>query len=229
MRLALTALAALPLVACASTDDVVVELAPDLISSLDGTLSLRATALSEGDRIGGDKIDITIAYKDRNGTDHAIEALTGNIDDAGVFEGELVGLDWEGSGTVTAVVHGDDGDVEGTATFAVLDRTPPTLTIEPPANSSVRVNSETTIVVHAADEIGISQVFFEAAFSNDQNNGNNRARSTVVASGSLATDLEFSLRTNDAQAGQSVTLYALGVDLSGNQVAAAPITVNITP
>lgn len=229
MRILLASLAFLPLVACATTDDVVVELAPDLLSSLDGTMSLRATALSEGDPHGGDKIDITVAYTDRNGTDHAIEPLTGSVNDAGVFEGELAGLDWEGSGVVTAVVHTDDGDVEGTATFAVLDRTPPTLTIEPPAGGQVRVNSETTITVHAADEIGISQVVFEAQFSNDQNNGNNRSRSSVVASGSLATDLKFSLRTNDTQAGQMVTLYALGSDLSGNQVAAMPVTISIIP
>ncbi len=231
MRLSLPSfvLSLLPLAACATTDDVVVELAPDLISSLDGTLSLRATALSGGDTIGGDKIDITIAYTDRNGTDHAIEALTGSIDDAGIFEGELTGLTWEGSGTITAVVHGDDGDVEGTATFAVLDRTPPTLSIAPPANSQVRAGSDVTVTVHAADEIGISQRFFETSFSNDPNNGNNRARSTVVASGSLSTDLQFQVRANDTQAGQTITLYALGIDLSGNQVAASPITINVVP
>ncbi len=86
-----------------------------------------------------------------------------------------------------------------------------------------------TVTVHAADEIGISQVFFETSFSNDPNNGNNRARSTVVASGSLSTDLAFQVRANDTQAGQTITLYALGIDLSGNQVAASPITINVVP
>lgn len=217
-------LACIPLTACASTDDVVVELAPDLISSLDGTMSLRVTALSDGDPYGGDSIDIAIAYTDRNGTDHAIEALKGSVNDAGVFEGDLAGFDWDGAGTVTATVHGDDGDKVGIATFAVLDRTPPVLSITPPANNQLRVNQDTTISVKVTDEIGVSQVFFEANYSRDNNN---RARSTVVASGSLDSTIEFDLRAQDTQVGETVTLYALGSDLSGNQAAAPSITLTV--
>ena len=91
-----------PLAACATTNDVAVELAPDLVSSIDGRLAVHVLALSDRDPVGGDKIEVSLDYKDRNGTAHVIEPLTGNIDDNGAFEGTFEGLKWDGSGTVTA-------------------------------------------------------------------------------------------------------------------------------
>lgn len=217
-----------PFAGCATTNDVAVELAPDLISSIDGTLSVHALALSDRDPVGGDKIDVTVEYTDRNGTAHPIDPLTGSIDDNGAFEGAFTGLKWDGTGTVTAVVHGGDGDVTGTATFAVLDRSPPVITITPP--TSIRVNQDATITVHVTDEIGISQVSFEANFSGNGGNGNgNRQRSTVVSAGLLDANLTFDIRAQDTQAGATLTLYALGSDLSGNQAAAKPVSITVTP
>jgi hypothetical protein len=218
-----------PLAACATTNDVAVELAPDLISSIDGTLMVRALALSDRDPVSGDKIDLTIDYTDRNGTDHPIAGISGSTDSNGAFEGTFSGLTWDGTGTVTAVIHGGDGDVTGTATFAVLDRTPPVLAINPPASNQIRVNQDTTVTVHITDEIGVSQVFFETAYSNNPNGNNNRDRATVVASGSLDATISFDVRANDTQVGATVTLYALGADLSGNQAAATPIMLTVVP
>lgn len=215
--------------ACATTDNVTVELAPNLISSIDGQAAFRVQAFAGGELIGGDPIDVAVEYVDRNGTSHAITALAGTIADDGSLEGEFSGLTWDGSGTVTAVVHGGSGDVTGSATFAVLDRTPPKLSIIGPASHSVRINDETTVMVHVEDEIGISQVFFEASFSNNPTGGNTRARGTVIASGSLASDVPFDLRAQDTQIGDTITLYALAADLSGNQAAAAPVTLTVVP
>lgn len=215
-----------PLAACATTNDVAIELAPDLVSSIDGRLAVHVLALSDRDPVGGDKIEVSLDYKDRNGTAHAIDPLTGSIDDNGAFEGTFEGLKWDGSGTVTALVHGGDGDVTGTATFAVLDRSPPVITITPPAQ--IRVNQDAQISVHVTDEIGISLVQFEASFSSGNGNGN-RQRSTVVSSGKLDATLTFNVQAQDTQAGATLTLYALGSDLSGNQAAATPVSVTVAP
>jgi hypothetical protein len=228
MKLSLACLAILaPLGACATTNDVAIELAPDLISSIDGRLAVHVLALSDRDPVADDKIDVTVDYTDRNGTAHAIDPLTGKMDANGAFEGTFEGLKWDGTGTVTATVHGGDGEVAGTATFAVLDRTPPVITITPP--SVFRINQDTTVTVHITDEIGISQVYFEAAFSGNGGNGNgNRQRSTVVSSGLLDANLSFDLRAQDTQVGATVTLYALGSDLSGNQAAAKPVSIVVS-
>lgn len=217
-----------PLAACATTNDVAVDLAPDLISSIDGRLGVHVLALSDRDPVGGDKIEVSVDYKDRNGTAHAIDPIAGSIDDNGAFEGTFEGLKWDGSGTVTATVHGGDGVVTGTATFAVLDRSPPVITITPPAQ--VRINQDATISVHITDEIGISSVQFEASFSGNGGNGNgNRQRSTVVSSGKLDATLQFDIRAQDTQVGATLTLYALGSDLSGNQAAAVPVSITVAP
>lgn len=228
MHYTLASLAILaPLVACTTTNEVSVELAPDLISSIDGKLGVRVFALSGSSPVGGDKVDVTVTYMDRNGTAHPIDALAGSTDDDGMFEGELSGLDWDGTGTVTATVHGGDGDVVGTAVFAVLDRTPPKLSITGPTSGQIRIDQETAIQVHISDEIGVSQVWFETTVSNNPNGNGNRDRSTVVASGSLDATITFDVRAQDTQVGATMTLYALGADLSGNQAAAKPITLTV--
>ncbi len=228
MRLTLLSLAILaPLTACATTNEVTVELAPDLISSIDGKLGVHVLALDQRSPVGGDKVDVTVEYTDRNGTAHPITALAGSIDDSGAFDGEFTGLTWDGTGTVTATVHGGDGDVTGTARFGVLDRTPPTLSIMGPGGGQVRINQDTTIQVHVSDEIGVSQVWFESTVSNNPNGNGNRDRSTVVASGSLDAMISFTVRPQDTQVGATMTLYALAADLSGNQAAAKPITLTV--
>jgi hypothetical protein len=215
-------LALVPLVACDTTNDVVVELAPDTISSLSGTANVRATALSGDETMSGQSVTLSVAYTDRNGTAHTIADITGKTNDAGVFETQLTGLTWDGTGTVTATVKDGGKSVDGIATFAVLDRTPPAVTIEPPPNNQVSKAGATRVTVHVTDEIGISAVSFAS------NNGLARARS-AFASGTTDTMVDFDLNLNDSNVGQTLTLYALGADLSGNQGAAAPIMVTVIP
>lgn len=211
----------LPLAACTDTNGVVVELAPDVISSIDGTLSVHTTVLADRDPVSGQAIDITVDYTDRNGTPHTIAPVSGKSDKNGAFDATLTGLTWDGTGTVKASVGA--GKYEASATFAVLDRTPPKATILPPANNTVRVNTDATIQVHVTDEIGISQVWFEwnGQFARD--------RSSVVASGAADATLSFDVPVPDfAQVGSTLTFYALVADLSGNEAAAQPVTVTVT-
>jgi len=212
----------LSLTACsADTDSVVIELAPDVVSSIDGTLGVRATAFADRAPASGETISITVAYTDRNGTSHDILPIEGETNDNGVFEGTVTGLTWDGIGTITATLP--DAAIEAKATFSVLDRTPPTVTITPPANNQVRVGADVRITVHAKDEIGISQVYFEAG---DGNFGRDRA--TLIASGSIDAIAGFDFKVPDAQpVGSMITLHALAADLSGNLGAAAPITVTV--
>ena len=224
MQLRLTTLAVLA--ACApDTNDVSVRLAPEVISSIDGTLSVTALVLADRQPAESETVDITVAYTDRNGTPRTIAPATGTTDAKGTFEATLTGLMWDGTGTVTAAVAGGP---TGTATFAVLDRTPPKVTIIPPPASTVRANNDITVEVKITDEIGVSQVDFEWAGQFGIQFG--RERSSVVASGSTDATLKFDIAIPDfAQVGATLTLYALGADLSGNQGAAQPVTVTVVP
>jgi hypothetical protein len=214
-------LAASLLVACTpETNDVSVRLAPEVISSLDGTLTVQALVLADREPAEAESVDVTVAYTDRNGTTHDITPATGTTDPKGMFEATLTGLDWDGVGVVTATVAG--GGPTGTATFAVLDRTPPKVTIAPPAANTIKAGQDTTITVHITDEIGVSSVFFE------WNTQFGRDRSSIVASGSTDATLKFDFQVPD-QVGSMITLYALGEDLSGNQAAAEPVTVTVVP
>ena len=225
MRLPLVAFVALT--ACAaSTNDIVIELAPEVVSSIDGTISVHAIAFADNETASGEKISLAVDYTDRNGTPHVIAPIEGKTDSKGAFDATFTGLEWDGTGTVTATIG---KDVVSTATFAVLDRTPPKLEITPPAASSIRRGADIKVAVHVTDEIGISEVFFESA-GNGQNGGGNRDRSTLIASGSPDTTVSFDLTVSDTLAvGSTFTVYALASDLSGNQQAATPITLTVAP
>lgn len=212
------ALLAVPLAACASDpNDVMVQLAPEVISSLDGTLQVHAILLGDNEPLPDKPMDVTLAYTDRNGMAHAITPASGKTDKAGAFDASFQGLMWDGSGTVTAT----SGSLTGTATFAVLDRTPPKVTITPP--TSVPRNTDITISVHVTDEIGVSQVFFDT--SRTFNGNFNRDRATITTGAGDVT-VQFDMAVPDAP-GTMITLYALGQDMSGNQAAAAPVTVTV--
>lgn len=200
-----------------------VQLSPEVISSIDGNLGVHAIVLGDRDPLPGTNVDIAVVYTDRNGMTHAINPVSGKTDKTGAFDATLSGLIWDGSGTVTATV----GTHTGSATFAVLDRTPPKLTITPPAQA--RVGTDTTVSVHITDEIGVSRVYFEPAAFGQFNNQFNRDRSTIVASGSTDATVQFDWAVPQAPAGTMITLYALGEDLSGNQAAAMPVTVTLVP
>jgi hypothetical protein len=218
-------LALTPLVACANDPNYVeVQLAPEVISSIDGTLAVHALVYHDSDLVSeGKAVAVTVDYTDRNGTAHAIQEVDVKTDKRGAIDATFQGLTWDGTGTVKATAATGVGE----ATFSVLDRTPPVLTITPPANSTIRVNQGASIQVHVTDEIGVSEVFFEASSGGGGGNGS-RQRSTVVASGSTDAMVSFDYQANDTQVGQTVTFYALASDLSSNQAAATPITVMIT-
>ena len=222
---------AAPLAACtAGTNDVVVQLAPQVVSSLDGTLGVHAIVLADRTPVPKEPVEVSIQYTDRNGTAHTIAPVDGMTDKAGAFDTTLTGLSWDGTGTVTvAVMDGTKPLMIGTepvaanATFAVLDRTPPKVTILPPPNNQVRINATTTIQVHATDEIGISQVQLET----DGNQA--RQRDALVATGAPDTTVGFDLQVGDtATVGSTITLYALAADMSGNEAAAVPVMVTVT-
>ena len=205
------------LVACTDPDTVTVELAPNVVSSIDGTLAVSATVTGDRQIMSGEDVSVTVAYTDRNGTMHEIAGIAGSTNDLGVFEGTVSGLMWDGIGTVTAAV----GSVEGKATFSVLDRTPPAVSIMAPA--TVKIGNSVKVTVHATDEIGISQLYFgsgDGQFARDR---------TTIVSGNADTTVSFDFQPQDVQAGQTVALHALAADLSGNLAAAAQVTIMVTP
>lgn len=204
--------------ACAtSPTEVVVQLAPDVVSSLDGSLAVRAVVLGDQTPIGGEPLELAVAYTDRDGAPHAIAPVSGKTDANGVFEATFQGLMWDGHGMVTAT----SAAIEGEATFAVLDRTPPKVSITAPPPTSVRRGGDLTVSVHATDEIGISQVFFGSTVRAN-------ARS-IVTSGASDVTVDFDFTVPDQPAGTMFQLFALAEDLSGNQGAAAPITLTVVP
>ena len=81
-------------------NDVLVSLAPDIVSSLNGTLSVRATVLADREPVAEEPVQLTFEYQDRGGTAHAIAPIDGTTDDKGVFETAVTGLTWDGTGTV---------------------------------------------------------------------------------------------------------------------------------
>jgi hypothetical protein len=214
-----------PLAACNSDpSDVEVTLAPEVISSIDGTLSLEATVYHDTDAKESKTVTVTVDYTDRNGNDQSanavIETPTGPTDKRGVFATRITGLRWDGAGTV----HVTSGDVTTDATFSVLDRSPPVVSITPP---TLTVNQDATVTVHVTDEIGVSQVSFETSATGGGNG--NRQRTTISNAGTTDADVDFDVGTNNLTAGDTVTIYAVAADLSGNEGVAQPITVTVAP
>jgi hypothetical protein len=224
MKLTLLSCAALaPVLACTPPpDDVLVQLAPEVISSIDGTLGVHAVVLGERTPMPSEQVQVSVTYTDRNGAAHMIAPIDGTTDKQGAFDATISGLTWDGTGTISVSVPAV-AMLSGSATFAVLDRTPPKVTITPPAAVLV-AGTDATIQVHVTDEIGVSQVFFETSVLNQQGN---RQRSSVVSSGATDATVSFDIAVPDTAAGTTLTLYALAADLSGNEGAAQPIMVHV--
>ena len=211
------------LVACAGDPNYIqVDLAPSVISSLDGTTTVSAIVTDEATPLDGVKVGVTIAYTDRNGTPHDIAPITGKTDARGVFSAEITGLAWDGVGTVTVE---SDNKISDAVTFAVLDRTPPKLEILPPTTDKrVGPGLPLDVQVHVTDEIGISEV------SIDGTGTIQGTRSTLVVSGSQDKTVTFRLNVpQGAQAGPTIELHALARDLSGNIAAASAMTLTVDP
>lgn len=209
--------------ACSSTPNTVeVALAPSVISSLDGRTTITALVAEDTTPIADHDVHVTIDYVDRNGTPHAIDPIDGTTNERGVFTATLEGLAWDGTGTITV----DAGDATGAATFGVLDRTPPKVTIlSPTTDMRVGPGLPLDIQVHVTDEIGVGQVILDT--TGDFGNGR---RSTTLVSGTLDGTVTFRLDVPaDAPAGPNQELFALATDLSGNSAVAAPLTLTIDP
>jgi len=210
-----------PLTACTSDITAVdVQLAPNVISSIEGKLSVAATVLREREPSPGDEVHLAVDYVDRNGMARSIAAVDGTTDENGVFETTLSGLIWDGTGKVTASIGGTP--VEASATFAVLDRTAPAPTIQAPPDNTVSAGNGTVVRVRATDEIGISQVWLEWT-------GFRGRERQLITSGASDVTVEFEVDPQDNPIGSQIMLYALAEDLSGNQGTATPISVTVGP
>ncbi len=210
--------------ACAGPPNTIeVALAPAVISSLDGRTTVTALVADDTTPLTDTSVQITIDYTDRNGTPHAIDPIAGSTNDRGVFTATVDGLAWDGTGTITVTAGGEAGE----AVFAVLDRTPPKVTILPPT-TDLRVGPglPIDIQVHVTDEIGVGQVILDATGGF----GNNGGRSSTLVSGTQDGTATFRIDIpNGAQPGPTLKLYALATDLSGNSAAAMPITLTVDP
>ena len=115
--------------ACTGAPNTVeVSLAPAVVSSLDGRITVSAIVADDATPIADTAVHLTVDYVDRNGTPHVIDPVDGQTSERGVFTTTVEGLQWDGTGTVTVTAGGLSGD----AVFAVLDRTPPKVTILSP-------------------------------------------------------------------------------------------------
>lgn len=209
--------------ACAGEPNTVeVSLAPSVISSLDGRTTVSAIIADDFVPLSEEEVHVEIEYVDRNGTPHVIDPVHGVTNERGVFTATIEGLLWDGTGTVTVT----SGALTGQATFGVLDRTPPKVTIlSPTTDNKVGPGLPVDIQVHVTDEIGVGQVILD----NTGWFGNGNRRTTLV-SGTQDGTVTFRLDVpQGAQAGQTLELFALATDLSGNSAAAMPITLTVDP
>jgi hypothetical protein len=203
-------------------DNIELSLAPNLISSLDGSTTLTALVAAGTTPLSGEDVHVSVVYTDRNGTPHDIAPIDGKTEGNGAFTGQIAGLTWDGTGTISVT----SGAASASATFTVLDRTPPTVEILPPTTDlKVGPGLPLEVAVHVTDEIGISRVILDS-------NGtiNNNTRETVVGSGSQDTTVTFRMSVpQNATTGPTIQLYALAEDLSGNISVATAITLTVDP
>lgn len=215
-------------------DAVLLELSPDVVSSEDGSLHARAVVVEGSTPLRGWTVQLQVTFTDQLGTLRTVQGDTAETDRTGAFEHTFEGLYWAGAGTITAEVLDGDGEpyvgrgdvpVVAEATFSVIDRSPPTVTIEPPT-SDLRVGRDLPLDVQVSfsDEIGVSSVTIQAVgeLSNTQ--------TRIVASGSSSGSVVFDFDVPGAAIpGPTITLYALAEDLSGNVAAASALTLTVDP
>src|SRR5512139_1025478 len=199
-----------------------VELAPSVISSLDARLGVTVLVHDNAQPLDDQPVRITIAYTDRNGMPHEIPQVDGTTDTRGRFTATIEGFAWDGTGTVTVETA---ADVRTSATFVVLDRTPPKVEILPPTSDKrVGPGLPLDVQVRVTDEIGVSEVYLDAT------GGIDTTRRTVVASGAQDTTITFRTAVAvGAAPGPTIQLYALASDLSGNYASATAMTLTVDP
>ena len=217
-------------------DRVTVALAPDVISSESGALAAQAKVLNGNTELSGWTVKLHTDYIDRNNMMHAVDDASNKSDATGLVQGAFNGLKWEGAGTVTASVLDASGNpaldsktkmpITAEATFSVVDESPPVVTITSPANGAVvKLGTNLDIQISATDEIGVSQIYVQAATTNG-NTQLDRTRSTI-ATGSTTASGTFGFDTGNLQTATSVTIYAMAADMSNNLGVAMPVTINL--
>ena len=217
-------------------DRVTVALAPDVISSESGALAAQAKVLNGDTELKGWTVKLHTDYIDRNNMMHAVDDASNKSDDTGLVAGAFSGLKWEGAGTVTASVLDASGNpaldsktkmpITAEATFSVVDESPPVVMITSPANGAVvKLGTNLDIQISATDEIGVSQIYVQAATSNG-NTQLDRTR-TTIATGSTTVSGSFGFDTGNLQTAQSVTIYAMAADMSNNLGVAMPVTIQL--
>ena len=216
----------LALGACTGSPNTVeVALAPAVVSSLDGRITVSALVADDAIPISDTAVNVRIDYTDRNGTPHPLDPIDGRTNERGVFTTTLEGLIWDGTGTVTV----EAGDLSGEATFGVLDRTPPKVTIlSPTTDNRVGAGLPVDIRLHVTDEIGVGQLILDTTEFGNGNGG--VRRSSTLVSGTQDGTVTFRIDVPPGAApGPNLVLYALATDLSGNSAAAMPLTLTIDP
>jgi hypothetical protein len=216
------ALPLLVVVGCAGNPDgVQVDLAPATVSSLDATTTMTALVVAGSTPLSDEDVTISVKYTDRNGTDHSLPDTKAKTDARGAVSSKLDGLLWDGTGTVTVTTG---NMISGSATFAVLDRTPPKIEILPPTtDNKVGAGLPVDVQVKVSDEIGISEVLF------DGTGGTQVSRRTFIASGTQMATLTFRIDVPPNPPNNMIELHALAADLSGNLAAAAALTLTVDP
>ena len=217
-------------------DRVQLLLAPDVVSSQSAALTVQAAVLDGERGLDAWTVKLHVDYTDRNGATHAVDDVSAVSDAVGSAAATVGGLKWEGAGTVTASLVDKSGNpaldakknpITAQATFSVLDETPPVVTITSPAAGAVvsRANGSMTVDVMASDEIGVSQIYVQAATPNG-NTSLDRTRSTI-ATGSASASQAFGFDLGNLNTGTSVTIYAMAADMDGNLGVAAPVTITV--
>jgi hypothetical protein len=218
-----------------SPDRVSLALAPDVISSESGTLAVEAVVLNGNQQLKGWTVQLHTDYSDRNGMPHAVDDASDKSDVTGLIKHAFDGLTWEGAGKVTASVLDNAGQpalddkkqpITAQATFSVTDESPPAVMITSPAGgATVPRGTQLEIAITATDEIGVSQIYVQAATANG-NTQLDRTRQTIVT-GSTSVNGTFGFDTGNIQVATSVTIYAMAADMSNNLGVATPITITL--
>lgn len=220
--LARSAVALAALSACADPDRVIVQLSPEVISSLTATTDVAALVTGvNGAPLADSSVTLTVSYFDRNGIEHDVPEVKGTTNARGLFETKLEELRWDGAGTVTVAADG----VIGTTTFSVLDRTPPKIEIlAPTSDRKVGAGLPLDVRIKVSDEIGVSRVTLDAT------GGVSGTRSTVVSDAAVDTTITFRMSVPaGATPGPTIKLYAIAEDLSGNLAAATSMELTVDP
>lgn len=213
-------------------DAVLLQLAPDVVSSEDGSLVARATVVDGQTPLKGKTVRLTVVFTDQLGNVRSVPGVTEETDRTGAVEHTFEGLFWAGAGSIHAEVLDGDGEpyvgredvpVESTSTFAVVDLTPPSVTIQPPTEDlHVGRDLPLDIEVTFTDLMGVANVTIQSVGEMSS------TQSRIIASGSTGGNVVFEFNVPGAAVeGPTITLYALAEDLSGNVAAATPLTLTV--